>query len=329
MFRFESPYFLILLAAIPIAVFLRSRRMVWPAMGISGSLPIRDIRPSPSQIAGKAVPFLKYAALCLMIMALARPQWGTKKISVMTEGINIALAVDISESMNALDFKHEGKMCNRLDAVRHVIREFVSKRGGDRISMVVFGSEAYTQLPLTRDYDTIATMLDRIKIGAAGPSTAVGDAIGISVKRLSDIESKSNIIILLTDGRSNSGELSPETAAEIAKQKDIKIYTVGIGTSGKPVLFLHPTYGYIRQRVDMDEESLKKIADQTGGLYFNARDTEGLKKIYGRIDMLEKTEVKMETFAEYREYYHYLLVPAFVLIGIWILLTNTRFLRVP
>lgn len=329
MFRFASPYFFLLLAIVPAAVFYRTRKQVLPAMGVSGTMSVRDIGSSLGQTFGRIVPVLKYAALCLMIAALARPQWGTKKITVMTEGINIALAVDLSESMAALDFKVGGKVVNRLDAVRNVIRDFVSKRAGDRIAMVVFGSEAYTQLPLTRDYDTIVSILERLRIGAAGPSTAVGDALGISVKRLGDIESKSNIVILLTDGRSNSGEFSPESAAEIAAKKKIKVYTVGIGTAGKPVLFKHPVYGYVKQRFDMDEATLRMIAEKTGGMYFNAMNVDELKGIYDTIDRLEKTEVKMETFAEYKEYYHWLLIPAFVLLGLGIVLSNTRFLRIP
>lgn len=278
------------------------------------------------------VPFLKCLALGLLVTAMARPQWGTRQVSTLTEGINIILAVDVSESMAALDFKRQGKIVDRLEAVKGVIREFIAKRNGDRIGMVVFGSNAYTQIPLTRDYNTIALMLDRIQIGAAGKSTAVGDAIGISLKRLEDIKSKSNIIILLTDGRSNSGELSPEVATEIAAEKNIKIYTVGVGTRGKvPFLINHPVFGerYIYQQVDFDEKTLAYIADKTGALYFKAEDIKGLQKIYDTIDTLEKTKVKVKTFAEYKEFYSYFLVCGFAVLVLWIVLSNTRYLRVP
>jgi len=278
------------------------------------------------------VPFLKYLALGLLVTAMARPQWGTRQVSTLTEGINIILAVDVSESMAALDFKRQGKIVDRLEAVKGVIREFIAKRNGDRIGMVVFGSNAYTQIPLTRDYNTIALMLDRIKIGVAGKSTAVGDAIGISLKRLEDIKSKSNIIILLTDGRSNSGELSPEVATEIAAEKNIKIYTVGVGTRGKvPFLINHPVFGerYIYRQVDFDEKTLGYIADKTGALYFKAEDIKGLQRIYDTIDTLEKTKVKVKTFAEYKEFYSYFLVCGFAVLVLWIILSNTRYLRVP
>jgi len=242
------------------------------------------------------------------------------------------LAVDVSESMAALDFKRKGKVVNRLEAVKAVVSEFISNRTGDRIGMVVFGTNAYTQIPLTRDYNTISTILDRLKIGVAGKSTAIGDAIGISLKRIEDFKSKSNVIILLTDGRSNTGELSPKVASDIAAQKQVKIHTIGVGSKGKvPFLIKHPLWGdrYVYQRVDIDEETLKEIASETGGLYFKARDTEKLQQIYDTIDKLEKTEVKVKIYAEYRELYHYFLIVGFMLMIFWIILSNTRFLRVP
>jgi Ca-activated chloride channel family protein len=321
-----------LLAVIPAAIMYRKRRRVHPAMGFSSVSSIRDIRPSLLLRFGWIVPFVKYAALCLMIIAMARPQWGTQRLSVATKGINIVLAVDLSESMAALDFKREGKIVNRLEAIKGVVHDFISKRSGDRIGMVVFGTEAYTQLPLTRDYNTISSILERLKIGAAGKRTAIGDAIGISLKRIEDIESKSNIIILLTDGQSNSGELSPESATAIAVEKKVKIYTIGVGSRGKaPFLIRHPVLGerYVYQQVDIDEETLNTIAEKTGGLYFRAENTEGLQQIYDTIGKLEKTEIKVKRFAEYKEFYRYLLIPAFVLLGFWILLINTRYLRVP
>ena len=213
-----------------------------------------------------------------------------------------------------------------------MVREFIANRSGDRIGLVVFGSQAYTQLPLTRDYNTISTLLERLEIGSAGRATAIGDALGISLKRLEDIESRSNIIILLTDGRSNSGEFEPLTAAAVAKQKGVKVYTVGVGSKGRvPVPMNHPVFGnrQIYQRVEIDKKTLQAIADETGGLYFRAENMDRLKEIYANIDQMEKTEVKTKTFAEYQDLYRYLLVPALGLLAVWILLQNTRYLRVP
>ena len=197
---------------------------------------------------------------------------------------------------------------------------------------MVFGSQAYTQLPLTRDYNTITSILERLQIGAAGPRTALGDAIGIALKRLSDIQSRSNVIILLTDGRSNSGELEPETAAAIASEKGVKIYTIGVGGQGRaPFLVEDPIFGrrYVYRQVDLDEKTLRIVAERTGGLYFRAEDLEGLQKIYTTIDTMEKTEVAVKTFVPRNELYPDLLLTAFGLIGLWIVLNHTRFLKIP
>jgi Ca-activated chloride channel homolog len=332
MFRFDDPYILFLLGLLPVLVFFRNRKRPVPSLRISSTTSVTLLPTGPLLRFARVLPTVKYAALILMILALARPQWGTRQVDVQTEGINIILAVDISESMAALDFRQEGKIVNRLEAVKGVIRQFVTKRSGDRIGMVVFGTNAYTQLPLTRDYNTIATLLERVEIGAAGKSTAIGDAIGISLKRLSDIPSKSNIIILLTDGSSNSGELSPETAAQIASAKNIRIYTVGVGTEGEaPFRVNIPGYGerYVYQHVEIDEKTLGMIATKTGGVYYRAEDTPGLQKIYDTIDALEKTEVKVKTFDNYQELYRYLLIPAFCFLGLSMVLTHSRFLRIP
>ena len=332
MFRFASPYFLFLLALIPAAVFFKHRKRTSPVLGISAVAAVSTIRTSLWLRLRAVMPILKYTGLALLIIAMARPQWGISKQNIQTEGINIILAVDLSESMAALDFKQKGKIVNRLEAVKGVVRNFIKLRSGDRIGMVVFGSHAYTQIPLTRDYSTIVSVLDRLEIGAAGKSTAIGDAIGISLKRLEDIKSKSNIIILLTDGRSNSGEFEPATTADIAVQKNVKIYTVGVGTRGRvPFLIKDTFFGerYVYQQVDIDEDTLKDIADKTGGLYFRAENIKGLEKIYDTIDRLEKTEVKTVTFEHYNEFYVYFLVTAFIVLGLWIIFSNTRFLEIP
>lgn len=330
MFRFASPYFLILLLLILLLLWhLRRRRA--PVLADSDSR-AAGMPPSLALRFRWLVPLLCYLALALMVAALARPQWGTRKTTIQTSGINIVLGLDLSESMAALDFRLQERMVNRLEAVKSVVQEFISQRSGDRIAVVVFGEQAYTQLPLTRDYHTISAILDRLEIGAAGRSTAIGDAIGISLKRLEDIESRSNVIILLTDGRSNSGELTPEVAADIARGQGVKIYTIGVGTRGKvPFLYNDPVFGqrYVYQQVDLDESTLKQIAQKTGGKYFRAQDLKGLEAIYKAIDAMEKTDVQVDTFAEYAELYPYLLVPALVLLALWIVLSNTRFLKLP
>ncbi len=332
MFRFASPYYFLLLAAVPAAIWFHKKKLRRPVLKIASVSAVREIKGSVATKTAWLPVFLKYAVFILLVAAMARPQWGTRRTTILTEGVNIILAVDLSESMAALDFKRQGKIVNRLEAVKGVVKDFIAKRSGDRIGLVVFGSQAYTQLPLNRDYNTIATLLEQLKIGSAGPQTAIGDAIGIALKRLKDIKSKSNIIILLTDGQSNAGELSPQAAAAIAAQTNVKIYTIGVGSKGRaPFLVNDPLFGqrYFYQRVDIDEATLEKMAEQTGGLYFRAENTSRLQKIYDTIDRLEKTEVKVRSFAEYREYYRYLLIAALVLITLRALLVTTKYLRMP
>ena len=277
------------------------------------------------------IPALKILALVFLIIALARPQWGDRKVNVTTEGVNIILALDLSESMRALDFKKDDKIVTRLEAVKTVVQDFILKREGDRIGMVVFGSNAFTQLPLTRDYNTIAFILDRLKIGAAGPRTAIGDAIGISLKRLEDIQSTSNIIILLTDGKSNSGQLAWQDAAKIAAQRKVKIYTIGVGTKGEAPFLVDGLFGkrYVYQTVDVDLEALKTIAQETSGSFFQAGNLTSLEQIYAMINSLEKTKVDVEKWVEYKELYPGLIVTGLMCLLVYIVLRSTRFLRIP
>ncbi|MDJ0782034.1 MAG: VWA domain-containing protein [Desulfosarcinaceae bacterium] len=335
MFRFASPTALLLLGLLPLMVWWRSRQP-GAALDHSGLTAVVGLRPTLAVRLCRVLPWLKWLALVLMVVALARPQWGVRQTTILSEGINIVLAVDLSESMAALDFKAEGKVVNRLAAVKAVVAEFIAsraaERSGDRIGMVVFGSQAYTQLPLTRDYDTLLRVLDRLEIGAAGKSTAIGDALGISVKRLADIASEANLIVLLTDGRSNSGSLSPQAAAQAAKAKGVKVYTIGVGSRGKvPFRVQSPLFGerIVYQRVDIDENALAAIAAATDGLYFRAEDTEGLRKIYATIDEMETTEVELKTYDQYNDLYRYLLLPALCVLILWTVLVNTRFLEVP
>ncbi len=333
MFRFQSPYWLLLLLLIPLFLYLRSKRAVRPPIGVPSLRAVKEkIKPSFFVRTRWVVSALKVAAFILMTVAMARPQWGNREEVRLTEGINIVLAVDLSESMSALDFRLNKKTVTRLDAVKAVVKDFISKRDGDRIGLVVFGSQAYTQMPLTSDYNAVVSVLDRVSIGAAGKSTALGDAIGISLKRLQDIKSKANVIILLTDGRSNAGEMDPQTATDIAAKVGVKIYTVGVGTEGQvPFIINDPVWGrqVVYQKVDIDEATLKSIAEATGGLYFHADNSKGLKEIYETIDRLEKTEVKIKTYDNYNELYDRFLLPAFVLLLAAVLLANTRYLEAP
>ncbi len=331
MFRFASPWFFLLL--IPAWGFLiyTLKKEKTNTIHVSSLEGLSTVPTSVGARFSGLLPWLKVLAVSCMILALARPQSGDEKINVMTEGVNIILALDLSESMRALDFKRDNEIITRLDAVKGVVADFIMERQGDRIGMVVFGSNAFTQLPLTRDYNTIAFMLDRLKIGAAGPRTAIGDAIGISLKRLKDVESASNIIILLTDGKSNAGQLSWQDAIEIAAQRKVKIHTIGVGTTGEVPFLVDGVFGqrYVYQRVDIDWEALKIIAEKTSGSFFQATDLASLEKIYTMIDGLERTKVEVEKWVEYKELYSPLLVAGLMMFLAHLILSHTRFIRIP
>ncbi len=274
---------------------------------------------------------LRVLAIIFLVIALARPQEGRKSMEILSVGVDIILATDTSGSMQALDFFKDKNRVNRLDVVKEVVREFIDNRPNDRMGMVTFGAEAFTQCPLTMDHSILLSFLDNLKIGMAGDSTAIGSAIGVAVKRLKDLKAKSKVIILLTDGRNNSGNIPPLQAAEIAKSYGIKIYTIGIGTLGKAPFLVDTFMGkqLIYQDVDLDEDTLKTIAATTDGKYFRATDRETLKDIYTQIDKLEKSEVKVIDHAEYNELFPPFLICGLSLILMEIVLANTRLRRIP
>jgi Ca-activated chloride channel family protein len=250
---------------------------------------------------------LLYLTMACLIIGLARPQFGRKETEVTSEGIDIMLALDASGSMAAMDFKLDGEAVDRLTVVKKVVADFLRQQKGDRLGMVIFGEEAYTQSPLTLDYDVLIQLLDHISIGIAGDGTAIGDGLALAVKRLKDLPGKSRVVILLTDGRNNAGKISPEKAAEIAKAFGIKVYTIGIGTKG-PVPFPQPgIFGnrLVYVNLDIDEKTLEAIAGQTGGRHFFATDTRKLEEIYREIGRLEKTEAKVKHYEYFDEYFIY------------------------
>ena len=326
MFRFAAPlWFLCLLALPALAWWWRRRRP--PALRLSSLAGLEGLPRSFWVRTRWLVRVLQVLSLVLLVAGLARPQWGNREVVRMQEGINIVLALDLSESMAAIDFELEGQQVTRLDAVKAVVEDFIEGRSGDRIGLVVFGTEAYTQLPLTTDYDTLVATLQRLEIGAAGPSTALGDALGVATRRLEDVESRSNVVVLLTDGQSNAGELSPEAAAGAARQLGVKAYTIGIGSDGEaPFVVEDPLWGrrVVYRRVAMDEDTLRSIADTTGGMYFRAAGLEGLREVYQAIDRLEKTEVETRTYEQYDELYAYAVLPALALLLAAMLAAATR-----
>jgi len=245
--------------------------------------------------------------------------------------VDIMLCLDTSGSMQALDFKLDGKPVSRLTAVKKVVSEFIKKRKTDRIGLVVFGQDAFTQSPLTVDKGLLLGLVDRMEVGMAGDRTDIGSAIAIGGKRLKDLKAKSKILILLTDGVHNTGDLTPEQAAEAVRTLGIKIYTIGVGGNGPAPFRVKTPFGtrIIQQMVELDEKTLKEIAKTGNGRYFRAADTKQLAEIYGMIDREEKTEVKVKEFFHFRELYPYLLVPALILLALEIFLRTTFLRRVP
>ena len=249
------------------------------------------------------IPFvLRCAALALIVVAIARPQSAEHYTNTTTEGIDIVLAVDVSTSMLAKDF-----IPDRLSVAKEVASEFISDRTGDRIGIVVFAGESFTQSPLTTDQSSLQTMLGRITSGVIEDGTAIGNGLATSINRLRESDSKSKVVILLTDGVNNRGEISPLTAAKIAKDMGIKVYTIGIGKHGTAPYPVFDERGrevdVVNMKVEIDEKMLRNIASQTGGEYFRATDKKTLEAIYEQINTLEKSRVEVENRTTLHEEY--------------------------
>ena len=329
----DDPWWLLAVVLVALVTFVGIRR--------AGSARVRFPHLGTIRAAGGQVGWvrrwlplaLRVAALLMIVWTMARPQGGNKMIEVTTEGIDIVLTIDTSGSMEALDFdpvKHER---TRLDVAKETVAAFVEARGNDRIGSVVFGAEAYTQCPMTTDYTILKMLMADLHIGMAGDGTAIGDALGVSVQRLKDLESKSRIAILLTDGRNNVGKLEPAQAAAIARTEGVKVYTIGVGTAGEPAPFkvrgLLGGTKIIHRQMDLDEATLRMIAETTGGAYFTASDTDTLQKVYDTINELEKTKIETIEHVDYHEAWGLYLLAALLLILAEIVLVNTRLRKVP
>lgn len=315
--QLHDPWMLLLLALVPLLARPR-RRGTPPALPYPVLDALRAIGPGRRARWRWLLTALRVAALALLVVGLARPQLGRASTQVRAEGIDIMLAVDLSSSMLAEDFQLDGDRANRLEAVKSVVREFLDKRPNDRVGLVLFASRPYTQSPLTLDHGWLLANLDRAHIGMIEDGTAVGSALASAVGRLQGSEAKSKIVILLTDGQSNAGKVPPLTAAESAKALGYRVYTIGAGTRGTAPYPQIDPFGrkvYVNMPVDVDEETLQRIADETGGRYFRATDTESLRKIYADIDQLETTSLEGLQYLDYDELYVWLVLAAIVLLA--------------
>jgi Ca-activated chloride channel homolog len=258
---------------------------------------------------------LAWLAWACLVGAIARPQYTGDPIALPSTGRDLMLAVDISGSMNTEDMEIDGRVADRLTVVKQVVSDFISRRSGDRVGLVLFGSNAYLQAPLTFDLSTVETLLQDTPIGIAGGKTAVGDAIGLAVKRLRTRPSDSRVLILLTDGANNVGEVPPDKAAELARAEGIKIYTIGVGSEELKVPGFFGEFGarIVNPSADLDEKSLQQIADLTGGRFFRARDTDELAEIYRLLDAIEPTAQEAREFRPVKALFHYPLAASWAL----------------
>jgi Ca-activated chloride channel family protein len=283
------------------------------------------------QWAGKIPLLLRTGCLVLLVFAAARPQLYNISREIQSPGVDIMLCLDTSGSMQALDFTLDGKPVSRLAAVKKVVGEFIEKRELDRIGLVVFGTQAFTQSPLTLDKGLLMDLVNRMRIGMAGDQTAIGSAIAIGGKRLKELEAKSKILILLTDGRQTVDGLRPAEAADALQALGIKIYTIGVGGTEPAPFPVKTPFGtkIIRQRLDLDEKTLMNVAEISSGQYFRAAETDRLQEIYGIIDQQEKTEVKVKEFFHFKELYFWFLVPAIILLLVEVVFRTTVLRTIP
>ncbi len=330
MLRF--PWLLLLLALVPLLTFLRYRRRRSPALRTTDAATLARLSPGWAVLAQPILPLLYAAGLALIIIALARPQKGIEERSVSAEGIDIVLSVDLSTSMLAEDFNVGNRTLNRLEASIEVMERFIDNRPHDRIGLVTFAAIPFTMAPLSLDHAWLLQQVKRLEAGMLPDGTAIGSGLASSVNRLRDSDAASKVVILLTDGVNNRGEISPLNAARAAEALGIRVYTIGAGTDGPARVPVPDIFGgtrYVYQQSDIDEETLTEIARITGGRYYRARDFEGLRAIYREIDELEKTVLNVDQYRHFEERFMPFLAWAMALLGLERLLALTRLGRLP
>ncbi len=319
---FENPDFLYLLLIIPlmIAFYVLKQHKATASLRMPGLHQFRNTGKTFRHYLRHILFAFRTIAIALLIVVLARPQATDRFQNTTTEGIDIVLALDISGSMLARDFKPD-----RLEASKNVATEFISGRPYDRIGLVVFSGESFTQCPLTTDHAVLINLLREIQSGMIEDGTAIGMGLATSVNRIKDSEAKSKVIILLTDGVNNRGEIAPATAADIAKTYGIRVYTIGVGTQGMAPYPVQTPFGmqYRDMPVEIDEEILKRLLRLTGGRYFRATDNDKLLQVYAEIDKLEKSIIDVRQFSRKEEKFLIPSIVAFCLLALDILLRNT------
>jgi Ca-activated chloride channel family protein len=323
---------LLLIAVVPLLLPWRRAMRRTSSVRYPSLATLRAVAPRGAAHRRAVLGILRAAALVLVVIALARPQAGAAPTKIHREGVDVMLAVDVSGSMLAEDFTLGTVRANRLAAVQSVVKEFVAARPEDRIGLVLFAARPYTQCPLTLDHGWLLQNLERAKVGMIEDGTAIGSALATAANRLRPSTAKSKFVVLLTDGQSNAGRITPQTAAEAAAAIGVKVYTVGAGTRGLAPYPAEDMFGnkvYRPMPVDIDEDTLRKIASTTGGRYFRATDTKSLGDIYAEIDRSEKTPFEAPQYLDYTELYPWLAWPALGLLLVEVGLAETVLRKLP
>ncbi|MEI7731717.1 MAG: VWA domain-containing protein [Verrucomicrobiota bacterium] len=324
---------MLLLLALPLLAWLKGRQGRAVAFVYSSVDMVKPDHAASRASAGALLANLRWLVLGVLILALAQPRLTHTETSVSASGVDIVVAADLSGSMIAEDFEIKGKRLSRIAMLKEVLSKFIAKRTSDRIGLVAFAARAYVASPLTLDHDFLQQNLSRLQQGTIQEDgTAIGSALMVSLNRLEDVKSKSRIVILMTDGQNNAGKVAPLTAADAAKALGIKVYTIGIGTRGQapmPVRNIFGQMGYQMVPVDIDEDTLKQIADRTGGQYYRADNAEKFRDIYQEIDRMEKTEINVKKVARHTELAHWFALGGLGLLLLELLLANTVLRRLP
>lgn len=319
---FAHPLYFGLLLLIPLIIWLglRQRGRQAAALRLTTTGGLQRIRPSLRVRMRPVLTILRVIALAFLTIALARPQSSNTTETIDSDGIDIVISMDVSGSMLAEDFKP-----NRIDAAKKVAMDFVDRRPSDRIGLVIFAGESFTQCPVTIDHNVLKSQIDAVESGVLVDGTAIGNGLATAVDRLRNTKGKSRVVILLTDGVNNTGKVGPELALEIAKAYKIRVYTIGVGTQGQAPYPQQTPFGIQKTMmpVQIDEPLLKKIAQQTGGNYYRATNNGSLESIYKQIDKLEKTRIETSSFKHYAELFSPFAMIALIAIALELILRNT------
>jgi len=321
---FAHPYLLLLLLLLPLVAWLKGRRGQPPAFLYSSVKLVEGLTRARRSRAGAFLAALRWLALALFIVALAQPRLAKSTTEVKASGIDIVVALDLSGSMNTPDYTLNGQRISRFNLAKSVLKKFVSERPDDRIGLVVFAAQAFIAAPLTLDHDYLLENIDRLQIGTINSdATAIGDGITTALNRLRDLKAKSKVIVLMTDGANNSGQIDPMTAAEAAQALGVKIYTIGLGNA-EMVQAMGLPPGFLP-----DDDTLKQISQMTGGVFYRADTSEKLQSIYDEINKLEKTKAVVNKFTQFKELFAWFVVCGLVVLLVELALGQTVLRRLP